>query len=261
MKVVILAGGYGTRISEESHLKPKPMIEIGGKPILWHIMKIYSTYGFHEFVICAGYKQHMIKEWFADYFLYNSDVTFSFKDGKNEMIIHNQNCEPWEVTIVDTGLDTMTGGRIRRIEKYVKNEPFMMTYGDGVCDVDIKKLIEYHAKMDRIATVTSVKLEQNKGILEVKEGIVESFREKSGVDSARINGGFMVLEPDVFRYIQGDMIAFEGGPMESLARDRQLASFQHDGFWQCMDTRREMSILEELWSSGDAPWKVWQDEA
>lgn len=259
MKVVILAGGYGTRISEESHLKPKPMIEIGGKPILWHIMKEYSYYGFHDFIICAGYRQHVIKEWFSDYFLHNSDITFNFKRGRNDVIVHDQRCEPWEVTVVDTGLDTMTGGRIKRIEKYVNNETFMLTYGDGVCDVDIKALLDFHKKKRKIVTITSVALEQNKGVLDVQDGLVHSFREKSNFDSARINGGYMVLEPEVFNYLEDDSVTFERGPMDRLAEEGQLAAFRHDGFWQCMDTKREMERLEKMLRKGDAPWKKWED--
>ena len=203
MKVVLLAGGFGTRISEESQYKPKPMIEIGGMPILWHIMKGYASFGFNEFVICAGYKQHMIKEWFADYFLHTSDITFDFTNG-NEVIVHNQHCEPWKVTVVDTGLNTMTGGRIKRIQPYIGNETFMMTYGDGVCDVDIKKLVEFHKKQGKIATLTAVLLEQSKGVLNIgPDNAVHSFREKSAMDSAPINAGFMVLEPKIFDYLNG----------------------------------------------------------
>lgn len=257
MKVVILAGGYGTRIAEESHLRPKPMIEIGGRPILWHIMKIYSHYGFSDFVICAGYKQHMIKEWFADYFLYNSDITFSFKDGRNEMIVHDQHCEPWEVAVVDTGLDTMTGGRIRRIRRFLDDKPFMLTYGDGVGDIDIGDLLKFHKQMGKKATITSVKIEQNKGVLDVENSLVKSFREKSDIDSARINGGFMVLEPDVLDYIEDDTTVFEKEPLERLAEEGQLAAYPHNGFWQCMDTKRELERLEKTWATGKAPWKVW----
>lgn len=259
MKVVILAGGYGTRISEESHLKPKPMLEIGGKPILWHIMKHYSYYGHNEFVICAGYKQHVIKEWFADYFLHNSDITFSFKDGKEKMIVHGGYCEPWEVTVVDTGLDTMTGGRIKRVQKYIEDESFMLTYGDGVCDVNLKELMDFHKSMGKIATITSVTLEQNKGVLVVKDNLIQSFREKSNMDNTRINGGFMVLEPSIFDYIEGDTVTFEREPMNRLAKEGQLAAFRHDGFWRCMDTKREMDQLEKLWVTGNVPWKLWDN--
>lgn len=259
MKTVILAGGYGTRIAEESHLKPKPMIEIGGRPILWHIMKHYSHYGYHDFIICAGYKQHVIKEWFADYFLHNCDITFSFKDGRNDMTVLNQNCEPWEVTIVDTGLDTMTGGRIKRVQQFIQNETFMLTYGDGICNADINNLLEFHSSMGKIATVTSVILEQNKGVLDVKDNLIRSFREKSDIDNARINGGFMVLEPEIFKYLKDDAVIFEREPMNKLAEEGQLAAYKHDGFWQCMDTKREMEQLEKLWLSGKAPWKIWNE--
>lgn len=257
MKVVILSGGFGTRISEESQYKPKPMLEIGGMPILWHIMKNYAYFGFNEFVICAGYKQHMIKEWFADYFLYTSDITFDFTKG-NEMIVHNQHAEPWKVTIVDTGLNTMTGGRIKRIQSYIGNETFMMTYGDGVCDVDISKLVEFHKNNGKIATLTAVQLQQSKGILNIAEdNTVRSFREKSSMDSAPINAGFMVLEPKIFDYLENDATVFEKKPLESLAKEGQLVSYIHNGFWQCMDTKREKDELEKMWNTGDAPWKLW----
>ena len=258
MKVVILAGGLGTRISEESRFKPKPMIEIGGKPILWHIMKEYSYYGFNEFVICAGYKQHMIKEWFADYFLHNSDVTFDYTNGRNEMTVHNTNIENWKVTVVDTGLSTMTGGRIKRIQKYIGNETFMMTYGDGVCDVDISKLAEFHKSHGKIATLTAVMLEQQKGILDIGgDNAVKSFREKNLSDGAHINAGYMVLEPSVFELIKGDETVFEKEPMEQLVRMGELMSYSHKGFWQCMDNVREMNMLEQLYAKGAAPWKKW----
>lgn len=257
MKVVLLAGGYGTRISEESCLKPKPMIEIGEMPILWHIMKEYSHYGFNEFIVCAGYKQHVIKEWFADYFLHTSDITFDFTEG-NKMIVHNQHAEPWKVTVVDTGLNTMTGGRIKRIQPYVGNETFLMTYGDGVCDVDIKKLVEFHKQHGKLATLTAVKLEQQKGVLDIGgDNVVRSFREKSMLDQAPINAGYMVLEPEVFDYIAGDDISFEKEPLEKIAAEGELMSYLHNGFWQCMDTKREKDILETLWKSGEAPWKSW----
>lgn len=258
MKVVILAGGFGTRISEESQYKPKPMLEIGDKPILWHIMKEYSYYGFNEFIICAGYKQHVIKEWFADYFLHNSDITFDFTDGKNDMIIHDQHCEPWKVTVVDTGLHTMTGGRIKRIQPYIGNEPFMMTYGDGVCDVNIKELVEFHKSHGKIATLTAVTLAQEKGVLDIGgNNAVKSFREKNKTDSAPINAGYMVLQPEIFDYIDGDSTVFERAPLERLASEGELMSYMHKGYWQCMDTRREKDILENLLSSGNAPWKKW----
>lgn len=260
MKVVLLAGGLGTRISEESQFKPKPMIEIGGKPILWHIMKEYSFYGYNEFIICAGYKQHVIKEWFADYFLHNSDITFDFTNGGNDMIIHNQYCEPWKVTVVDTGMNTMTGGRIKRIRQYVGDDTFMMTYGDGVCDVNIAELVKFHKTHGKIATLTAVQLEQEKGVLDIGgDNAVKSFREKSRTDGAPINAGYMVLNSEIFDYIEGDGTVFEREPMEKLVRDGQLMSYVHKGFWQCMDTKREMDMLESLLASGQAPWKVWKD--
>lgn len=258
MKVVLLAGGTGTRISEESEKRPKPMIEIGGMPILWHIMKEYSYYGFNDFIICAGYKQHMIKEWFADYFFYTSDITFDFRVG-NQMTVHDQTTEPWKVTIVNTGEETNTGGRIRRIEKYVKGETFMMTYGDGVCDVDISSLAAYHKEHGKIATLTAVEQDQSKGALEIEEdNSVRSFREKSKRDTTTINAGYMVLEPEIFAYLSGDETIFEREPMQRLANEGQLMSYHHDGFWQCMDTMAERVLLEKLWSKGKAPWKKWE---
>ena len=257
MKVVLLAGGYGTRISEESYLRPKPMIEIGEMPILWHIMKEYSHYGYNEFIICAGYKQHVIKEWFADYFLHTSDITFDFTEG-NKMIVHNQHAEPWKVTVVDTGLNTMTGGRIKRVQQYIGNETFLMTYGDGVCDVDIAKLVEFHKNHGKLATLTAVKLKQQKGVLDIGgDNVVRSFREKSMIDQAPINAGYMVLEPEVLDYIAGDDISFEKEPLEQIAAEGQLMSYLHSGFWQCMDTKREEDILETLWQNENAPWKSW----
>lgn len=260
MKVVILAGGFGTRISEESQFKPKPMIEIGGKPILWHIMKEYSYYGYNDFIICAGYKQHVIKEWFANYFLRNSDVTFDYSKGTNEMTIHESNIDPWKVTIVDTGLNTMTGGRIKRIEKYVGNNTFMMTYGDGVCDVDIEELVQFHKTHGKIATLTAVIQEQQKGILDIGgDNAVKSFREKNLSDGAPINAGYMVLEPEIFRYIEGDDTVFEKEPLEQLVEKKQLMSYMHKGFWQCMDNAREKLMLDNMLSSNCAPWKKWKD--
>ncbi len=260
MKVVLLAGGYGTRIAEESQYKPKPMIEIGGRPILWHIMKEYSYYGFNEFIICAGYKQHVIKEYFADYFLNNSDVTFDFRDGKQTMTVRANRTEPWSVTVADTGLDTMTGGRIRRVREYIGDEPFMMTYGDGVCDVNIKELAEFHLSHGKTATLTAVMQDQQKGILDIGgDNAVRSFREKNLKDSTPINAGYMVLNPDIFDYIEGDGTVFERGPLEKLAERNQLMSFLHKGFWQCMDNMREREDLEKLWASGQAPWKKWHD--
>lgn len=259
MKVILLAGGLGTRISEESQYKPKPMIEIGGMPILWHIMKEYSYYGFNDFIICAGYKQHIIKEWFADYFLHTSDITFDFTEG-NKMIIHNMKAEPWKVTVVDTGLNTMTGGRIKRIQPYIGNETFMMTYGDGVCDVDISKLLEFHKAHGKTATLTAVMLEQQKGILDIGgDNAVHSFREKAAGDGAPINAGYMVLEPEIFDYIDGDDTVFEKKPLETLAAKGELMSYMHKGFWQCMDTKREMDMLEKMLDTGNAPWKKWND--
>lgn len=258
MKVVILAGGFGTRISEESHLKPKPMIEIGEKPILWHIMKEYSYYGHNDFIICCGYKQHMIKEYFADYYLYNSDVTFDFGH-ENKMIVHNNVSEPWKVTLVDTGLNTMTGGRIKRVKKYVGNETFLMTYGDGVADININELIAFHKMNGKIATLTAVHVGQRFGVLDIdrENGTIKAFREKSEADGSRINAGYMVLEPSVFDYIEGDETVFEQEPLRRLAENNQLDAYKHNGFWQCMDTKREMEMLEEMWESGKAPWKVW----
>ncbi len=257
MKVVLLAGGYGTRISEESQYKPKPMIEIGGMPILWHIMKQYSHYGFNEFVICAGYKQHIIKEWFADYFLHTSDITFDFTKN-NQMIVHQKHVEPWKVTVVDTGLNTMTGGRIKRVQPYIGNEPFMMTYGDAVCDVDLSKLLDFHKAHGKIATLTAVIQEQSKGVLDIGgDNAVRSFREKFSNDEIFINAGYMVLQPEIFDYIQGDETVFEKSPLESLVNKNELMSYMHRGFWQCMDTKREMDLLEGLWNTEKAPWKVW----
>ena len=258
VKVVILAGGYGTRISEESHLKPKPMIEIGGKPILWHIMKEYSARGFNDFIICAGYKQNVIKEWFADYYLYNSDVTFDFSNG-GEMTVHNNIAEPWRVTIVDTGLNTMTGGRIKRIEPFVNNSTFMLTYGDGVSDVDINDLLDFHKKSGKIATLTSVSIGQQFGRLDISsDADIISFREKKNSDGARINGGYMVLEPEVFKYIEGDKTVFVQEPLITLSNEKQLKAYVHNGFWQCMDTLRDKEKLEQMWEQGNAPWKVWE---
>lgn len=261
MKVVILAGGLGTRISEESQFRPKPMIEIGGMPILWHIMKEYSYYGYDEFIICAGYKQEYIKEWFAGYFIHNSDVTFDYTHGKDNVIFHHTNIEPWKVTVVDTGYNTLTGGRIKRIQKYVGKEPFFMTYGDGVCDVDINKLLEFHKSHGKIATLTAVKLEQTKGILDIGgDNAVKSFREKNMSDGAPINAGYMVLEPQIFDYIEGDKTVFEKEPLEKLAEEGELMSYIHRGFWQCMDNLREKEELEKLLKAGKAPWKKWDTE-
>lgn len=259
MKVVILAGGFGTRISEESDFKPKPMIELGGMPILWHIMKEYSAFGFNEFIICAGYKQHVIKEWFADYFLHTSDVTFDFTNG-NEMIVHNKHVEPWKVTIVNTGLNTQTGGRVKRVKDYIGDETFMLTYGDAVGDINVSELLSYHKRQGKIGTVSVYNFGQNKGVLEVnKDGMVDVFREKSDLDGDLINIGFFVFEPKLFDYILGDATVFEKEPLNSLVAEGQLAAYTHTGFWQCMDTLREKKKLEQLWESGNAPWKKWKD--
>lgn len=257
MKVVLLAGGFGTRISEESHLKPKPMIEIGEKPILWHIMKLYSHYGFHEFIICAGYKQHIIKEYFANYYLHNADLTFDLST--NQIQVHTPHAEPWKITVVDTGLNTMTGGRIKRICNYVGDESFLLTYGDGVSDVDIRKLVEFHEAERKFCTMTAVRPEGRFGILDINGNEVRAFREKNKEDVGYINGGFMVCEPQVFDYIQGDDTIFERQPLERLAAERQLAAFKHDGFWQCMDTVRDKQNLEKLWAEKNAPWRVWEN--
>lgn len=258
MKVVILAGGLGTRISEESHLKPKPMIEIGERPILWHIMKIYSHYGFNDFIICLGYKGYSIKEYFAHYFLYESDVTFDFKFS-NQQIIHNHCAEPWKVTLVDTGINTMTGGRVKRIQSYIGNETFMMTYGDGVADINIQRLVDYHKNHGKYATVTSAQPGGRFGALSFGENNqVTGFQEKPKGDGGWINAGFFVLEPQVFDYIAGDPTLWEREPLENLAGDRQLVAYLNPGFWQPMDTIRDKNLLEDLWKSDKAPWKVWK---
>ncbi len=260
MKVVLLAGGFGTRISEESVYRPKPLVEIGGMPILWHIMKSYAYYGHNEFIICAGYKQRLLKEWFADYFIDSCDMTFDYRDGKETRIVQESYAEPWKVTVVDTGLHTMTGGRIKRVQKYVGDEPFLMTYGDGVCDVDINKLVEFHQEQGKIATLTAVMQDQSKGVLDIGgDNAVKSFREKKVDDGAPINAGFMVLNPEIFDYITGDETVFERQPLERLAEEGQLMSYLHRGFWQCMDSIRERDLLEKLWSKGKAPWKKWED--
>ncbi len=259
MKAVLLAGGFGTRISEESRFKPKPMIEVGGMPILWHIMKMYSKFGVNEFVICAGYKQHIIKEWFADYFLHTSDITFDFTQD-DKIIVHNKRAEQWKVTVVDTGLNTMTGGRLKRVRNYLGDEPFFMTYGDGVADVDIDKLLEFHKSHGKLATMSAVKPGSRFGVLDLSDDDeVKAFREKSDVDSGWINAGFMVLSPKVLDYVKDDTIMFEREPMEKLAQDGQLMCYKHEGFWQCMDTLRDKEKLEELWEKNKAPWKVWED--
>jgi len=260
MKTLILAGGFGTRISEESHLRPKPMIEIGGMPILWHILKTYSRYGFNDFVILAGYKQHMIKEWFSNYFLHTSDVTFDFTDGRQKMTVHQKHAEPWKVTIVDTGLGTMTGGRIKRAKEFVGDEPFMLTYGDAVGNINIAELLEYHRTRNKIGTVSVYNFGQNKGVLDVdRTGDVKAFREKSDTDGDLINIGFMVFEPGIFDYIEGDSTVFEKEPLNRLVEAGQLNAYLHKGFWQCMDTMREKEKLEKLWQSGSCPWREWND--
>lgn len=259
MKAVILAGGFGTRISEESQFKPKPMIEIAGMPILWHIMKLYSYYNVNEFIICAGYKQHVIKEWFADYFLHTSDITFDFTQD-DKIIVHNKRAEQWKVTVVDTGLNTMTGGRLKRVRDFLNDEPFFMTYGDGVSDINIDKLLEFHKSNAKLATMSAVKPESRFGVLDLdNNNQVMAFREKSDVDSGYINAGFMVLEPKVLDYISGDSVMFEREPMEKLAANGQLMCYKHNGFWQCMDTMRDKEKLENLWAENKAPWKVWSD--
>ncbi|WP_024860083.1 glucose-1-phosphate cytidylyltransferase [Ruminococcus flavefaciens] len=260
MKVVLLAGGFGTRISEESAFKPKPLVEICEMPILWHIMKEYSYFGHNEFIICAGYKQQAIKEWFSEYFLNSSDITFDYRNKEEERIIHECRAEPWKVTVVDTGLHTMTGGRIKRIQKYIGNEPFLMTYGDGVCDVDINELIKYHMSHGKIATLTAVLQDQSKGVLDIGgDNAVKSFREKKISDGAPINAGYMVLNPEIFDYIEGDQTVFERDPLERLAIEGQLMSYMHKGFWQCMDNIREKKLLEKLLEGGQAPWKRWEE--
>ena len=257
MKTVILAGGFGTRITEESHLKPKPMIEIGEQPILWHIMKHYSYYGFNDFVICLGYKQYVVKEYFADYFLHTSDVTFDLAN--NSMEVHRKHAEPWRVTLVDTGLNTMTGGRVKRIREYTDGEPFFLTYGDGVSDVDLNALLRFHQSHGKAVTLTMVNIGQTKGVLDVTEdGTISSFREKNGSDGTLINGGFMVMDQKVFDYLDGDGTILEQEPFRRLAEDGELMGYRHNGYWQCMDTQREKKALEALWQSGKAPWKIWE---
>lgn len=258
MKVVILCGGYGTRISEESHLRPKPMIEIGERPILWHIMKSYSYYGFNEFVLCLGYKGHMIKEYFAEYFLHGSDVTFDLSD-KNKMQIHScESVEPWKVTLANTGLETMTGGRIKKVKKYIGNETFLLTYGDGLSNVNIEELFKFHKANGKLATVTAVQPSGRYGILGLNDdSTVLEFVEKPKNLDAWVNGGFFVLEPEVLNYIDGDLTSFEKEPLEMLAKDNQIVAYRHTGFWQCMDNQRDKHVLETLWNDKKAPWKVW----
>lgn len=258
MKVVILAGGLGSRISEESQFRPKPMIEIGGHPILWHIMKYYSAYGFDDFVICAGYKQDYIKEFFADYYLHSSDITFDFSNGANEMVVHGTKAEPWRVTVADTGLDTQTAGRVRRIQQYVGNEPFMLTYGDGVSDVDLNALLDFHKKAGKTVTLTGVNIAQRFGVLDIDaKGTVFAFREKNDADGSAVNGGFMVVQPEIFQQPLLDGEDFSMATLEALAASGELAAYRHTGFWQPMDTQRDKFLLEDIWSSGKAPWKIW----
>lgn len=258
MKVVILAGGLGTRISEESHLKPKPMITIGDQPILWHIMKIYSHYGFTDFVICCGYKGHIIKEYFADYYLHRSDVTFDFS-AENQMTVHQNVAEPWRVTLVDTGLNTQTGARIKRVESYISGEPFMLTYGDGVSDIDLHALLAQHRRSGKLVTLTGIQPGGRYGVLDLSGECVTGFREKAREDGGWINGGFMVMEPEVFAYLRStEECVLERAPLETLAQEGKLGIYKHDGFWQCMDTQRDRVKLEELWQTGEAPWKLWK---
>ncbi len=260
MKVVILAGGLGSRISEESHLKPKPMIEIGEVPILCHIMKTYSHYGFNDFVICAGYKQHVIKKYFADYYLRHSDVTFDFSGGADKVIVHNTKTENWKVTIVDTGLHTLTGGRVRRIQKYINDDEFMLTYGDAVSDVDILKLLEHHRNSGKLATLTAVQPGGRFGTLDIgQDSVVNNFAEKTKESGGWINAGFMILNRRIFDLISSDQTILEREPLETLSREGQLSAYKHTGFWQCMDTLKEKNYLENLWDSGMAPWKVWEE--
>ncbi|MBB3187217.1 glucose-1-phosphate cytidylyltransferase [Microbacter margulisiae] len=257
MKVVILAGGLGTRLSEETDLKPKPMVEIGGKPILWHIMKIYSAYGFNEFIVCCGYKGYIIKEYFANYFLHQADVTIDL--GNNDIQIHDSHAEPWKITLVDTGLNTMTGGRIQRVEKYIGNETFMLTYGDGVSNVDLHQLVDFHKQNGKLVTLTAVQPSGKFGAVELNaENMITAFQEKPRGDGAWINGGFFVLEPQIFQYItEGDQTIWERTPLETIARDNQLAGYRHTGFWRPMDTLRDKIELEAMWNSEHCEWKIW----
>ncbi|WP_319379229.1 glucose-1-phosphate cytidylyltransferase [uncultured Methanocorpusculum sp.] len=259
MKVLILAGGMGTRLAEETSVIPKPMVEIGGHPILWHIMKIYSQYGYNDFIILLGYKGYIIKEYFANYFLHRSDVTFDLE--KNQMIIHEQHCEPWKVTLIDTGLNTMTGGRVLRARKYVGNEPFMLTYGDGVSDININELVAFHRKHCRLATMTSVQPEGKFGALICNDnGEIISFTEKPKGDGGWINASFFVLQPEVFDYIkEGDATIFERAPLENLAKEGELYTYTYEGFWKCMDTLRDKYILQEMWDKGNAAWNCWTE--
>ncbi len=259
MKVIILAGGLGTRISEESHLKPKPMVEIGEMPMLVHIMKVYAAQGFKDFIICAGYKQKVIKEYFSHYYLYNNDVTFHMGTNKEE-IIHCGSFDDWNVTIVDTGLNTATGGRVKRVRKYVGDEPFMLTYGDAVGDIDLHALLEEHRKSNKLGTISVYNFGQSKGVVDLaKDGTINAFREKSDLDGDLINIGFMVMEPAVFDMIPGDDSPFEETAMRELVKEGRLGAYVHKGFWQCMDTMNEKNKLERIWATGKAPWKIWED--
>jgi glucose-1-phosphate cytidylyltransferase len=255
MKAVILAGGLGTRISEETQVRPKPMVEIGGRPVLWHVMKIYSAHGIHEFIICLGYRGYMIKEYFANYFLHMSDVSFNMKD--NSMEVHHRSAEPWRVTLVDTGEATATGGRLKRIRKYIGDEAFCFTYGDGLSDVDITASLQFHRSQKTLATVTAVQPPGRFGALDLERNRITGFREKPHGDGGWINGGFFVLAPGVFDYVEGDATVWEQQPLERLAHEGQLSAFRHRGFWQPMDTLRDRTLLENLWASGQPPWKVW----
>lgn len=258
MKVVILAGGYGTRLSEETIVKPKPMVEIGEHPMLWHVMKIYSNYGMNDFIICLGYKGYMIKEYFANYFLHQSDVTFDMTE--NKINIHNNYCEPWKVTLVNTGINTMTGGRIKKIQKYIGNETFMLTYGDGVANINIDNLLEFHKKSNKYATITTVQPMGRFGAVQIDENnSVKSFIEKPSGDGGWINGGFFVLEPQIFEYIENDETIWESEPLEKLAIDNQISAYKHKGFWMPMDSLRDKNKLQELWGSNVAPWKIWKE--
>jgi glucose-1-phosphate cytidylyltransferase len=258
MKTVILAGGQGTRIAESGDPRPKPMVEVGGQPILWHIMKYYSHFGFNEFIICCGYRGYMIKEYFADYYLHRSDVTFDFT-ADNKMTVHTNVAEPWKVTLVDTGQQTMTGGRIKRIQKYVGSEPFMMTYGDGVSDIDLNALLEFHKKENKTITISAVQPGGRYGLIDFDEkNNVKGFREKAVEDGGWINAGFMVMQPEIFGYLSDDGCTLEFEPFEKLSNENKMSAFRHYNFWKCMDTQRDRGVLEEHWKSGSAPWKVWK---
>ena len=259
MKVVILAGGFGTRISEEGYLKPKPMIEIGAQPILWHIMMSYSYYGFNEFIICCGYKAHIIKEYFTNYYMYHSDMTFQFE--KNDVTIHNSYAEPWTVTVVDTGLNTMTGGRLKRVREYIGNSSFMLTYGDGVCDIDLNELYAFHKKHHKMVTLTAIQPGSRFGALDIDENNhVRKFAEKKVDGSGWINGGYMVIEPELINHISDDSTVFEREPLEYAAKTDNLIAYKHDGFWQCMDTMRDKNYLESIIEKGRAPWMKWNEK-